>query len=332
MKRSGIFLTLVTVTALGLLLGLLQQARFFTTTNKALERLFFASSPAPHGVEQQTNQKANLSKQQMVFEWNTWLWNENTVQQSSISSVEPSTGRLEFESIVFFTDKNEANRTHFTKCLVLINNKRLLVLQVNELFAMDVTVVTLYKAVCSLDHNNNKNNDVDLFSIAVVDLRDYPQLANGTTYETTTTTNLFFHKPRFIARRRAKIRSTVNCVHYLRRVDSRLRDNMDTWIRLNKALGVGKISLCYVELVGEGEGDADFENVRKLQAEHGSFIEVVRLEASVHRVCARLGLLHLLLSNETNTTTSSSPVCNRTFFDSVWAMQEKICDDQWFML
>jgi hypothetical protein len=70
-----------------------------------------------------------------VFNTNTWLWNENVLQYSSILSVEPQTGNFQFEALVHFATKGKIQEENI-KCIVLVNNKRVLNIRASEVFFM----------------------------------------------------------------------------------------------------------------------------------------------------------------------------------------------------
>jgi hypothetical protein len=78
---------------------------------------------------------ALINMTEQVYATNTWLWNENVLQYSSILSVEPQTNNLEFEALVHFSGNGD-NRAEHVKCLVLINNERVVIVRASDIFFM----------------------------------------------------------------------------------------------------------------------------------------------------------------------------------------------------
>jgi hypothetical protein len=151
--------------------------------------------------------------------------------------------------------------------------------------------------------------------LAIIDQRNYPNIESGTK----SYSDIFFQQPQFISNRgMSKINTTINCVHALRGVDDKQRAQIDSWIRINQGFGVGKISLCHI-----GESSED-KHLRRLQNEHGEFIQVVKLETRVEQVCRQLGLDGSLKDGG-----GGGRFCNKKFFNEIMEMREKICDNQW---
>jgi hypothetical protein len=73
-------------------------------------------------VEEILNQQL-ISTAEQLFNTNTWIWNGFVLQQSSIMSIEPTSGDLEFEAIVFYSSKNTDKIEEHFKCLIFIKNK-----------------------------------------------------------------------------------------------------------------------------------------------------------------------------------------------------------------
>jgi hypothetical protein len=65
-------------------------------------------------------------------------------------------------------------------------------------------------------------------------------------------------------------------------VDDSLRELIDSWVRINRGYGVGKISF--------GLMDSNWTNMLKLKEEHGSYIEIVQLETDTGKACKMLNL------------------------------------------
>jgi hypothetical protein len=113
--------------------------------------------------------------------------------------------------------------------------------------------------------------------VGVVDQRDFPGI------ERSNTTNILFHRPTVITERgKPKIRTNINCVHTLHGVDEQLRGHIDSWIRINRGFGVGKISF--------GMMDSNWTNLLKLKEVHGDFIDIVPLENNIAVACSALNL------------------------------------------
>jgi hypothetical protein len=77
-----------------------------------------------------------VNSEKQIFKTNTWLWNEDIFQYSTILSIDPQSNRLETESLVFFGNKNPDNRNENTKCLILLNNERMIIVKASEIFFM----------------------------------------------------------------------------------------------------------------------------------------------------------------------------------------------------
>jgi hypothetical protein len=133
-------------------------------------------------------------------------------------------------------------------------------------------VYRIYRVTCKLDPTLVAIDSS--VAVSVFDERDFSQ----NNFE-----HIFLHKPQFVSHRgKPKLRNTINCVHTLRGVNDDFSNRINTWIRINKGFGVGKISFGFM--------DSNWTNLNSLKTEHGDFIETVPLVASTARVCSNLKL------------------------------------------
>ncbi len=160
--------------------------------------------------------------------------------------------------------------------------------------------------------NSSLYSGVDLSKIylGIIDARDFPAAFESKNYN-----GIFFHEPRFIQERSSpKIKTTINCVHTVRGVNSDMAKHIDSWIRINRAIGVGKISFCLM--------DHGNEHMNKLKEQHGSYVEIVDFETNMDRVCTKLKL----------NGTEREIKCKQSYFTDVFrdhSILEKVCDDDW---
>jgi hypothetical protein len=168
----------------------------------------------------------------------------------------------------------------------------------------------LYRVKCELNSDEYLNTDLTKIYLGIIDERDFPAAFESKNYS-----DIFFHEPRVIRERSSpKIQTTINCVHTLRGVNDDMAKHIDSWIRINRAFGVGKISFCLL--------DAKNEQTSMLKTRHGSFIEMVYFETSMERVCDKLKL----------TGTERGKRCVQSSFTEIFKIHsilEKTCADDW---
>jgi hypothetical protein len=138
MKRTKYFLTLAVSLALSYFVFVYDMARSPFISNllglKMQPKIVVRLSNTP---EKKT--KIDLvDREKQIFKTNTWLWNENIFQYSTILSVDPHSTDLEMESLVFFRNSNTYKRNENTKCMVLMDNERLIDVTAAEILFMVV--------------------------------------------------------------------------------------------------------------------------------------------------------------------------------------------------
>jgi hypothetical protein len=106
----------------------------------------------------------------------------------------------------------------------------------------------------------------------------------------------------------------MNCVHTLRGVDAKLSGQIDSWIRINRGFGVGKISF--------GMMDSDWTHLLKLKEVHGEFMDIVPLETKTGVVCS---ILNMTKEREARCMGSH---LNNIFLD--FSLLEKISANDWY--
>lgn len=206
---------------------------------------------------------ATFRKQVVVKRSNRWILNGDIAQYSTIAQ-NRSGKRIVLEALVFFLAKPHS-LLEYRRCLVKIKQNDFRLIIPSEILLLEESNGdSLYKIKCVLASSLFVGNNI---SVAVVDIR-----------EILDSPIIFLQKPNGIIKQRVKKQAIINCVHTLRNVDQTRYLNIKSWLEINKAIGVSKVRMCFVD------SDSNIF-IKNLQIEYSNYVKIVYHGLNSTNIC-----------------------------------------------
>jgi hypothetical protein len=246
---------------------------------------------------------------------NSWVFNQDIVQYSSTATLMPSNGYLNIETLLFFTDKKSVHHLSQTaKCVVVLNQNRVIVVERSEAILMDSYRVNdeLFKVTCTLSKEQHMSKFNEIFVGIIESYRHVSQITSGIFY---------VNKASFYDLSVPRIRGVVNCVHTVRNVNNKLYDHMRTWLKINQAIGMSQVKMCTVEY------KSSF--ITKLQKEFLGFVQVNEFELSLEVICKNFKHLSPRICQPSGE--GSNRIKSTSHFGRANNFHEKICTNECLM-
>lgn len=252
----------------------------------------------PRVDHEKSTKTQEYNKISNVYESGVWLINLDVLQRSVILT-EREKRTLYFESLVHFK-RPLTDYTQFSKCVFKMGQspERLIKKPQQVVHIEDYGGYAIFSVKCVLTVKEYLDNRRSQIFLAIVDQDKFN--------ESTT----FYHKPRFFNFSKPYLNALVNCVNALRNTD-KLYHQIDSWIKINKAIGVDRIKLCAI--------DYDSKEINKLKETYLDYLDVFEYEISTVKICAYLGLTRNWIE---------CPDYYKGFFSQM-SLHEKVCANDW---
>jgi hypothetical protein len=228
------------------------------------------------GPKSQAKKLFKHNYQVLEAEPNSWIFNKNIMQYSTIASLN-QIQQYEVEAILMFKEDN-LDLVTFLECYFHVNNthfiKRLVQYKVNVIAKRLFQIIKVKCLVDKADYAASNNKLV----VSMIDSRAFDKNITSTA-NSTNKKLLLAHRVKIIIASKAKSK-VMNCVHMLRNIDeSRLKKTLN-WIEMNKAFGMDKIVFYTVE--------AENEPVRIIKNKYAKLVAFNHYKTKIEDVCAGL--------------------------------------------
>jgi hypothetical protein len=253
--------------------------------------------------------KSIMNYSVVAFSKNSWCFNQELIQYSSVVSFDPKTELLLVETLVYFVyQKSKQHLEKSAKCLIVIDQETVVMLKQIEVVLMDEYAGNsqLFKVKCVVGKDKHAEKFDKIFVGIIEDESPLEKIKpNGRTF--------YVNKPSFFDLSVPKKKAIVNCVHTLRSLTSEFFAQMKTWLKINKALGYSKVKLCAV--------DYNTSYMSEVRREFGDFVEINNFELNLSAVC----------SNYKNAKAYVCESGNTPYFGGASNFHEKVCTNECLM-